>query len=247
LEECFEEEAKNIFAIETGLSSDIDMNRRVSALDPLALISNSDSHSPRRLGREANVLDCDLSFTGIMDALRSMDKKKFLYTIEFFPDEGRYHYDGHRDCKVSLHPREAKEKKDRCPVCFKPLTLGVMHRVEDLADKAWNFKDDRFVPQRHAVPLDEIIAETLGVKSISVKVSRVYEEIMAKGIPELPLMLESSPEELARVAPPRVVEGILRVRKGQVTAVPGYDGEYGIIKVFKDPPGKGKAMQAELF
>ena len=120
-----------------------------------------------------------------------------------------------------------------------------MHRVEDLADKAWNFKDDRFVPQRHAVPLNEIIAESLKVRPASVKVQRMYEEIIAKGIPELPLMLESSPEEISHITNSRVAEGILRVRKGQVTAFPGYDGEYGVIKVFQDAPRKSR--QEELF
>src|SRR5581483_2363434 len=149
LEECFEEETRNIYAIETGLSSDPAMNWRVSALDRLALISNSDAHSPSKLGREANVLDCEMSYRGITETFKKKDRKSFLYTIEFFPDEGKYHYDGHRLCKVSLHPREAKERQNKCPVCFKPLTLGVMHRVEELADRPWNYHDERFIPQRH--------------------------------------------------------------------------------------------------
>ncbi len=255
LEECFEEEAKHIYAIETGLSSDMTMNRRLSALDHVALISNSDSHSPSRLGREANVLDCKLSYEGIVRAIKSNDRKQFLCTIEYYPDEGRYHYDGHKDCGVSLHPRESKEKQNRCPRCYKPLTLGVLHRVEELADRPWDFSDERFVPQKHSVQLIEIIAEALGTGPTSVKAGRCYEEILSHGISELDLLLEMSLEQAAKAVPPKVLEGIRRVREGNIDIIPGFDGEYGKVLIFEESKRsaglsskkKKNAGQIELF
>ena len=134
IEECFEEEAKNIYCIETGLSSDPAMNWRLSALDKITLISNSDAHSPRKIGREANIFDCEMSYPEIIDVLKKKDPKRFLSTVEFFPEEGKYHFDGHRSCNILFSPSESKKHKNMCPVCKKPLTLGVMHRVEALAD-----------------------------------------------------------------------------------------------------------------
>src|SRR3990167_11517790 len=146
IEDCFEEQAKNIHCLETGLSSDPAMNWRVSALDRFSLISNSDSHSPSKIGREANVFDCELSYNEIITALKEKDRKKFLYTVEFFPEEGKYHYDGHRLCKVRLSPAETRKNKGLCPGCGKKVTVGVMNRVEKLCDRDEGFKPESAVP-----------------------------------------------------------------------------------------------------
>jgi uncharacterized protein (TIGR00375 family) len=163
IEECFGEMASHIHVVETGLSSDPEMNWRLSALDSITLISNSDAHSPSRLGREANAFDCPLDYEEIAEALRTKDRKKLLFTIEFFPEEGKYHYDGHRQCDVVLPPSEAKARQNLCPVCQKRLTVGVMHRVEELADRPEGFIPRNAIPSIHLIPLEEIIAAALGV------------------------------------------------------------------------------------
>src|SRR3989338_1379706 len=160
IEECFEEYSKYIYAIETGLSSDPPMNWRLSALDKIALISNSDAHSPRKLGREANVFDTDLSYDAITGAIKDKDPRRFLYTIEFFPEEGKYHYDGHRNCAISLTPFESKKYNNLCPTCGKPLTIGVLNRVERLADRKQGQGPNGAIPFKSLVPLEEIIAES---------------------------------------------------------------------------------------
>jgi uncharacterized protein (TIGR00375 family) len=165
IQECYEEESKHIHAIETGLSSDPEMNWRLSALDDITLISNSDAHSPNRLGREANAFDCALDYREVTEALRKKDRKKFLYTLEFFPEEGKYHYDGHRQCGVIFSPSETKAHQYLCPGCQKRLTVGVMHRVEELSDRPEGFIPKNAIPSIHLIPLEEIIAEGLGVKA----------------------------------------------------------------------------------
>jgi uncharacterized protein (TIGR00375 family) len=181
LEECYGDYAKYIFAIETGLSSDPKMNWQVSGLDNISLISNSDAHSLRKLGREANVFDLDeVSYDSIFGALKKKDLKKFLYTIEFFPEEGKYHLDGHADCKISMMPSESKKRGGICPVCGKKLLLGVMNRVNALGDREYGFVPKRSVPFKSAIPLEEIIAETFGVGVGSKKVGAMYEEMIAK-------------------------------------------------------------------
>lgn len=250
LEECFEEMTPHIKAVETGLSSDPEANRRVSLLDKIAMISNSDAHSPAKIGREANVFDCDLSYFEIKKAVYSRSLKKFLYTIEFFPEEGKYHYDGHRLCGINYHPREAVAVKNRCPVCFKPLTLGVLHRMEELSDRPWNFKLKGAVPQRHMIPLEEIIADTKNVRTQSKKVRADYEKILARGGTEFEILLDRSETELVDIAGERVAEAIIRVRREQVNIVPGFDGEFGKISIFREmekTDGKAVNIQMKMF
>ena len=246
LEECFEELAPKIFAIETGLSSDPAMNWRWSKLDNIALISNSDSHSLTRIGREANVFDCELSYNGIMDAIKSHDPKKFLHTIEFYPEEGKYHYDGHRVCKYSASPEETKNNGKICPVCKKSVTVGVMNRVAVLADRPVGAKHDKAIPFKNLVPLDQIIAECFGVGVSSKKVRHEYMALLERGGSEFRVLGESSAEELKNVALPEIVDGIMRVREGRLHIEPGYDGEYGKVKIFGENE-KRKSAQTALF
>lgn len=234
LEEAFGEETKNIFVIETGLSSDPAMNWRLSNLDNISLISNSDSHSLQRLGREANVFDTDLSYRGIMDAIKSRDKSKFLATIEFFPEEGKYHFDGHRNCGVSLSPEETLKLGGKCPVCGRPLTIGVLNRVHKLADRPNGYVDEKKVPYKSLIPLDEIIAEAYGVGTSSKKVKEEYERIVSVVAPELEVLMDKSEAELFSTVDSKIAEGIMKVRRGEVEIAPGYDGEYGKIKIFKE-------------
>lgn len=251
LEECFEEEAAHIHAIETGLSSDPAMNWRVSGLDRITCISNSDSHSPSRIGREANVFDCAMDYREVLEVIRTGDPKRFLYTVEFFPEEGKYHYDGHRDCGVVFDPKTTRENDFLCPKCGKKLTIGVMHRVDELADRSEGFKPEGKVPFRSAVPLDEIIASALG-KGVNTKaVSQEYEKMIRTLGPELGILLEKEEDEIRRHADPRVAEGILNVRSGRVHVEPGYDGVYGKVSVFGGkqpiPAGSLSPGQGELF
>lgn len=234
LEEAFGEETKNIFAIETGLLSDPAMNWRLSNLDNISLISNSDSHSLQRLGREANVFDTDLSYKGIMEAIKNRDRSKFLATIEFFPEEGKYHFDGHRNCGVSLSPEETLKLGGKCPVCGKPLTIGVLNRVHKLADRPNGYVDEKKVPYKSLIPLDEIIAEAYGVGTSSKKVKEEYERIVSVVAPELEILMDKSEAELFSAIDSKIAEGIMKVRRGEVEIAPGYDGEYGKIKIFKE-------------
>ncbi|MBI2167307.1 MAG: DNA helicase UvrD [Candidatus Omnitrophica bacterium] len=249
IEECFEEQAKNIFAIETGLSSDPAMNWRLSGLDRITLLSNSDSHSPSRIGREANVFDCEMDYFEIVRAIREKDRKKILHTIEFFPEEGKYHYDGHRVCDLVLPPRESKKLNKVCPRCGKKLTIGVLHRVEDLADRPEGFRPEDPVPFKNMIPLDEILADALGQNVGTKAVDQAYETMVKQIGPELSILFDRSREELAAVSGERVVDGILRVREGRVEIKPGYDGVYGKIKVFKEEekPAASSKRQMEFF
>lgn len=247
LEECFEEEAKNIYSIETGLSSNPQMNWRLSALDRITLISNSDAHSPNRIGREANVFCCEMRYDEIIRVIKEKDPRGLLFTIEFFPEEGKYHYDGHRSCGVLLSPRETKAHNYICPVCGRRLTVGVMHRVEELADRPEGFTPLGAIPAIHLVPLEEIIAEALGVGRGTKGAEREYFRLVEAGGSEFSVLLDLQPEELQKIAPPRVYEGIMRVRRGELTIVPGHDGVYGKIQIFpeqpkEEPPAEGAQM-----
>jgi uncharacterized protein (TIGR00375 family) len=247
LEECFEEEVKHIFAIETGLSSDPEMNWRLSALDDITLISNSDAHSPNRLGREANVFDCPLKYREIMQAIREKDPRKFLFTIEFFPEEGKYHFDGHRKCGVIFSPPQTKANDYLCPVCKKRLTVGVMHRVEEMADRTAGFIPVNSIPSIHLVPLDEIIAKSLGVGVGTKAVEGEYERLIGMGSSELAVLLDLPPEELKRFTSPRVLEGIIRMRQEKLHIVPGHDGVYGKINIFsQDGRGDGEVSEEQM-
>ncbi len=232
LEECFEEYSEHIFAGETGLSSDPAMNWRVSALDKITLISNSDSHSPSRIGREANVFDTALDYFSILEAIKKKDKEKLLYTIEFYPEEGKYHYDGHRLCNIRMSPEESKKTGGICPNCGKPLTIGVLNRVEQLADRPEGFVPQKAIPFKRLVPLEEIIAQALNVNKVAKQVRRDYQNLIKIFGSEFNILLSVSKEDLEKVAGPKIAEGVIRAREGRVIAEPGYDGVYGKIRVF---------------
>jgi uncharacterized protein (TIGR00375 family) len=231
IEECFGEYASRIFAIETGLSSDPAMNWRLSKLDKISLISNSDAHSVEKIGREANVFDTELSFNGIFEAIKSRDPNKFLYTIEFFPEEGKYHYDGHRACNVVMSPEETKKNNKICPQCKKPLTVGVMYRVNELADRPNNFIDKNRVPFKKVVPLSEIISEVLGVSKVSKKIKVEYERLIEIFGTELAILIGVFIEEIKNKGSEKLAEAIDKMRKGDINIQPGYDGEYGKVSI----------------
>jgi len=247
LEECFGEYSRNIFAIETGLSSDPAMNWRLSKLDRVNLISNSDAHSPSKIGREANVFDTELSYKGVFDALKKKDPKRFLFTIEFFPEEGKYHFDGHRNCRVRLSPGETKSNNKKCPKCGRNVTVGVMSRVEELSDREEGFVPENAVPFKKLVPLQEIIAEVLdkGVDTASVR-NEYLKTVNTLGS-ELFILLDAPLDFLQRSMPEKTVEGIKRVREGRINILPGYDGEYGTIKLFEEKERKTEKFQIALF
>ena len=248
IEDCFEEQAKNIHCLETGLSSDPAMNWRLSALDRFSLISNSDSHSPSKIGREANVFDCQMSYDEITNTLKTKDKKKFLYTIEFYPEEGKYHYDGHRLCGVVFSPRETKAHKNICPKCGKPLTIGVMNRVDQLADRPDGFKPDNAIPFKNLIPLEEIIADVKGMGKASKAVEQEYRGVLAKFGTEFEVLGRVPEEDLRKGMDSRIAEAIIRTRQGKVHITPGYDGEYGKISIFgADEKPKKHEEQLSLF
>lgn len=243
LEECYGEFSPHITAVETGLSSDPEMNWRLSQLDDKAIVSFSDAHSPAKIGREACCFETDLSYQGIREALEGRNSGKLLYTIEFFPEEGKYHYTGHRGCGVVQSPEETKEKGILCPVCRKKLTVGVMHRVEELADRPQGFKPEKSPPFKNLIPLEEIIAEALGVQVQAASVKNEYFKFTNVFKNEFAVLLEVPVEDLIRVNP-RVAEGIRRVREGRVNIFPGYDGVYGKIKIFEE---EKESAQLNLF
>ena len=248
IEECFEEMTPFIFALETGLSSDPPMNWRLSALDKYALVSNSDAHSPSRLGREANVFDTDFSFKGLVDALKTRNPDKFLRTIEFFPEEGKYHYDGHRKCGVVFSPKESLLLKDICPKCGKKLTIGVMHRVEELADREEGMRPPSKVPYKNLIPLNEVVAQALEKTPECQSVWDVYFRLIREFGDEYKVLTEVSTSELARIQMERVGQGIDRMRKGAVKIAPGHDGDYGRISLFeKELPEEKSSGQLTLF
>jgi len=232
IEDCFEDQAPKIFALETGLSSDPAMNWRLSALDRFSLVSNSDSHSPQKIGREANVFDCELNYKSIREVLKTKDRKRFLYTIEFFPEEGKYHFDGHRLCEVRLSPEETKQCQGKCPKCGRKVTVGVMNRIDELSDRPEGFHPPNSIPYKNLIPLDEIIAEAKGVGRGSMAVGRDYRSCIAKFGTEFEILLRASKADLTKGLPPRIAEGVLRVREGKVNIKAGYDGEYGEISIF---------------
>jgi len=247
IEECFEEYSRYIYALETGLSSDPLMNWRLSSLDRIALISNSDSHSPRKIGREANVFDTDLNYRSIIGAIKNKNPQEFLYTIEFFPEEGKYHYDGHRLCEISLSPQESKKSGNICPSCGKPLTIGVLNRIEALADRPEGFKPPGAIPFKSLVPLGEIIADALGVLSGAKQVEKEYENLIGKFNNEFNILIDVSRGVLESVTLSEIAEGIIRAREGKVYIKPGYDGVYGKIKIFSPEEQKKLSKQDTLF
>jgi len=247
LEECFHDQTENIYAIETGLSSDPAMNWRLSALDKITILSNSDAHSLPNLGREANVMDLEkISYDEIYEAIKNKDLNKLKYTIEFYPEEGMYHFDGHRDCQIRFSPEETKKNKGICPVCKKPLTVGVMNRVNELADRPEGFEPKGAVPFKKLVELDKIIAEALDIKSRqSQQVQAEYNSLIKKGGSEMNVLLDEPLENLEKMTLPIIVEGIKRVREGKLIVEPGFDGQYGVVKIFS--PKEKEDKQRKLF
>ncbi|MDD4909218.1 MAG: endonuclease Q family protein [Candidatus Omnitrophica bacterium] len=247
IEDCFERQTPKIFALETGLSSDPAMNWRLSALDKYALISNSDSHSPQKIGREANIFDCELDYKAIRDTLRTKDKNRFLSTIEFFPEEGKYHFDGHRNCGIRFSPEETKEHRGKCPKCGKYLTVGVMNRVDQLADRPAGARPDNAIPFKNLIPLDEIIAEVKGLGKSALAVEREYRSAIAKFGSEFEITLRAGEDSLVNNLERRLADAVLRVRRGEVDIKPGFDGEYGIISIFGDDKPRKPEEQLSLF
>ena len=247
IEECFEEYSKYIYAGETGLSSDPAMNWRLSALDKITLISNSDSHSPQKIGREANVFDAEISYPAIIEAIKSKDPQKFLYTIEFFPEEGKYHYDGHRLCGINLSPQESKKYNNICPNCGRPLTIGVLNRVEELADRPVGFRPENAIPFKSLVPLGEIIADALGVMPGAKQAEEEYQKLIEKFGNEFSILIDASLQDLEAATLPEIAEGVIRVREGRVNIEPGYDGVYGKVRIFSQGEQKVVSRQKTLF
>ncbi|MBI5561094.1 MAG: DNA helicase UvrD [Deltaproteobacteria bacterium] len=246
IEECFGDMTGHIHAIETGLSSTPGMNWRLSSLDAVALISNSDAHSPAKLGRESNVFDCGMDYREIMKVIKEKDKKRFLFTIEFFPEEGKYHYDGHRECGVLLSPEETRKTGGRCPVCGKEVTIGVMNRVEQLSDRPVGFAPPEAIPSKSAVPLEEIIAEAFGMGVNTSTVRKEYLRLTDLGGNEFAVLLDMPEEELLKITPAAVAEGITKVRRGELSIVPGFDGEFGKIKIFGKAEGPRAAEPKQM-
>jgi uncharacterized protein (TIGR00375 family) len=243
IEDCFGKQTPKIFALETGLSSDPAMNWRLSALDKFSLISNSDSHSPAKIGREANVFDCELDYKTIRETLKTKDKKRFLYTIEFFPEEGKYHFDGHRLCNIRFSPQETKLHKGICPKCGKSLTVGVMNRVEQLADRPEGFTPAGAIPFKNLIPLDEIIADVKGLNKTSQAVKKEYSGLVAKFGTEFNILLRLNEDDLRKGLPKPMAEGVIKMRQGKVNVQPGYDGEYGIISIKADDSDRDSSEQ----
>ena len=232
LAECYEDLLPHIHAIETGLSSDPLMNWRLSALDNITLVSNSDAHSAAKIGREANVLDTDISYPGIMNAIRT--RKGFVGTIEFFPEEGKYHYDGHRDCKISLTPPETIQHNYLCPECGKKVTIGVMHRVAKLADREEGFKLANAPGFTSIIPLPVIIAEGLQCGVNTKKVNKVYASMLEQLGSEFKILMDVPLDAIERAGTPMLREAISRMRLGTVRISPGYDGEFGKVSIFDE-------------
>jgi len=231
LEEAFGKYSNYLTALETGLSSDPKMNWRLSMLDQYSLVSNSDAHSPDNLGREANIFDIDFSYSQIKKALIEKDKNKFLSTIEFFPEEGKYHYDGHRLCQVRLSPAERKKINGICPVCHRPLTVGVLSRVEELADREEGIMPPTAIPFKSLIPLKEIIADVLNVDPHTKSVENIYLKLLQQFNNEFNLLLNVPVEEISKLAGEKIALAISNMREGKVEIEPGYDGEYGKIKI----------------
>ncbi len=253
VEEAFGEQSKHIFAIETGLSSDPKMNWQISGLDRYSLVSNSDAHSLRKIGREANAFEIapnKLSYNEIFRIIKQKNPKEFLFTIEFFPEEGKYHLDGHRDCKFSCQPSQTQKLKGICPICGKKLLVGVLNRVDRLADREWGFVAEKSVPFKSVIPLEEIIAETFGVGTGSKKVLAMYEQMVNQLISksadqqigrfadrqttEFEILLDLEKDSLIKFGYPEIAEAVIRVREGRVHIEGGYDGVFGKIEIFTE-------------
>lgn len=254
IKECFGEFAGKIYAIETGLSSDPAMNWRIKELDSRSIVSFSDAHSPAKLGREATVFEIEdiKTLPAGRQELRYEDIKKAIvdnriaYTIEFYPEEGKYHYTGHRNCGVKQSPEETKKLGSVCPTCGRRLTIGVMHRVEKLANRPAGFRPENRPGYKMLVPLVEILAEALGSGVSSQVVETEYNRLVTEFDSEFNVLLNAKVEKIAGVTGEKVAEGILRVRSGQVLIDPGYDGVFGTVKIWGEKE-KEEKKQMSLF
>lgn len=245
IKEAYEDQAQHIYALETGLSSDPSMNWRISGLDKYALISGSDAHSLPKMGREAVVMESDsrLSYADMISRIKSKEMKM---TVEFYPEEGKYHYDGHRNCNISFTPQQSAKYNDRCPKCGKRLTIGVVHRINQLADREEGFAPKGAVPFVHAIPLQEVIAHVLKKTPTSPYVKALYEKTVSAFGSEFNVLLKSDPEKIKSIDKDlgRAIES---VREGRVNLVPGYDGVFGIIDIFNEVKvKKEKGKQAQI-
>ena len=240
LKECFEDLTPHIKAVETGLSSDPSMNWLLSELDAITLISNSDAHSGPNIGREANVFDLkEKSYDHIVNIISKKDKKRFLYTIEFYPEEGMYYYDGHRSCNFSCSPSESARYNSICPKCKKKLTVGVLSQVHELADlKEKDVNMKKHIGYKSIIPLPNIIADYYGFGKGSKKVNNLYMDIIQKGGNEFNVLLELKKEELNKIMPEILANAILDMRDNNVKLIPGFDGQYGSISLFSEKDRK---------
>lgn len=243
IEDCFPKRLSEVFALETGLSSDPAMNWRLSGLDAYSLISNSDAHSPAKIGREVNVFIEVFNYREILDILKTKDRKRFLYTVEYFPEEGKYHYDGHRFCKSSLPPEKAIANKNLCPVCGRKVTVGVLHRVCELADRPEGAVPENGIPFQRTVPLDQIIAFVRKRPVDSPVVREEYRKLVRDLAPEFEILFSLPESEIERKAEPEIAAAIISVRRGKVRVEPGYDGEFGKVEIILESTVK----QATLF
>ncbi len=239
VDDCYGDLAEHIFAVETGLSSDPAMNWRLSQLDRFTLVSNSDAHSPPKLGREACAFETDLDYWSIRNALQTGDG--YEGTVEFFPEEGKYHMDGHRKCGVRQTPEESRTTNRCCPECGRELTIGVLNRVDELAVLGRDLELGAPMPFRSLIPLPEIISELSGVGPKSKKVQSAWHDIIGRVGSELFILNEAPPEDIRAAGAPLVAEAVERMRRGEVIAEGGYDGEYGVIRVFQ--PGELQQRQ----
>ncbi|MGD9365113.1 MAG: UvrD-helicase domain-containing protein [Desulfobacteraceae bacterium] len=247
VEACFEDLSPHIFALETGLSSDPPMNWRVSQLDGYTLISNSDAHSPTKLGREANCFETELSYAAIRSAMETAEPDQFLGTIEFYPEEGKYHVDGHRKCRFSSHPAKTRELDGLCPVCGKPLTLGVMYRIEALADRDEGARPANASPYRNLIPLENVLSEVLQVGPKTKKVIQAYNDLVRKYGSEFNILCHAPQEELDKSRIPLLAEAIQRMRQGRINFDAGYDGEFGRVHIFNPSERSRLQGQQSLF
>ena len=245
IEECFDDLTPHIHAVETGLSSDPPMNWRVSQLDGLTLVSHSDAHSPAKLGREANLMDTPLTYPGMVRAIRTGEG--FLGTIEFFPEEGKYHLDGHRNCGICLTPAETQARGGLCPVCGRKLTVGVEHRVEELADRPVGYRPEGAKPFESLAPLPEVLAACTGVSATCKRTVALYERMLNEMGPEFYILRQAPVAEIERLAGPCIAEGIRRLRAGKVERRAGFDGEYGTISLLTPSEIERLNGQTSLF
>jgi len=243
VEQCFKDQTKHIHALETGLSSDPAMNWRLSALDKYTLISNSDLHSfwPWRIGRECNIFELkELNYESLLNAIKT--KQGFLETIEVDPSYGKYHFDGHRNCNVCMSPDESLKNKDICPVCGRKLTIGVLHRVKELADRPTGFRPKGAVPFKSLIPLSEILSKLLNFGVASQKIWKAYYNLVNESRSEMDILLNSSFDELKKVSDEKIAEAIINIRNGKIKIQPGFDGEYGY-PIFSDEDTKKKVSK----